>query len=95
MATYLWSHMTPWLKRNIHYVTHVGGHLSEVPFVGIHVRRGDKVTEGEAQRWEVDVSYVSSWKGSLNVSWTFRLPVLSARGVSGTYLTRDEKSLSI
>lgn len=50
VSKYLWSHTTPWLQKNIHDATH-GGDLqkfSDSPFVGIHVRRGDKIKEGEA-----------------------------------------------
>lgn len=49
--------MTPWLQNNIHHATQnddLQG-FNDSPYVGIHVRRGDKVKEGEADLIETEV----------------------------------------
>lgn len=58
MADYLWSQLTPWIKDDIKNVTCADAvaAVNNVPFVGIHVRRGDKVKRHEAEYYEAEVS---------------------------------------
>lgn len=58
MAEYLWSHLTPWVKDDMRKVTDADAvaALHNVPFVGIHIRRGDKITQHEAKFYDVEVS---------------------------------------
>lgn len=56
LADYVWSHMTPWLKNDAKLVAgdnelFNGGS----PYLGLHIRRGDKVSTGEAESTPVDV----------------------------------------
>lgn len=57
MARYFWSNLTPWLEEDIENALD----LREVdvfrqnPYVGFHIRRGDKVAEGEAEKVETKV----------------------------------------
>lgn len=56
LADYVWSHMTPWLRKDAELVSgdnelFDGGS----PYLGLHIRRGDKVSTGEAQSTPVDV----------------------------------------
>ncbi|CAM9899855.1 unnamed protein product [Ascophyllum nodosum] len=50
MARYLWSYMTPWLKRDVAIVTHAPGTdvFRESLYLGVHIRRGDKIYMKEA-----------------------------------------------
>ena len=57
MAKYLWSHMTPWLRRDVEFVTHVEETFQRSPFLALHIRRGDKITQGEAKAIDVEVRY--------------------------------------
>lgn len=43
LAKYLWSYMTPWLRKDVHFVTHAEKAFQGSPFLGLHVRRGDKL----------------------------------------------------
>ena len=43
MAKYLWSHLTPWIRKDIEFVKHYSDVFQTKPYVGIHVRRGDKL----------------------------------------------------
>ncbi|CAM9799642.1 unnamed protein product, partial [Laminaria digitata] len=54
MAKYLWSFMTPWLRNDVHFVTHAEKAFNgSAPFLGIHIRRGDKIKEAKAVAVEV------------------------------------------
>ncbi|CAM9316215.1 unnamed protein product [Laminaria digitata] len=54
MATYLWSYVAPWLRKDLDFVaSHVEETFQGSPFVGIHVRRGDKITTGEGKSYDV------------------------------------------
>ncbi|CBJ33653.1 Alpha-(1,6)-fucosyltransferase, family GT23 [Ectocarpus siliculosus] len=48
MAKYLWSNVTPWLQADVDFVTRASPSdvFQESPFLGLHIRRGDKVTHG-------------------------------------------------
>lgn len=53
MAERLWDYMTPWLKSEVDAVIRKATNSTEKetrfsPFVGIHIRRGDKIAKGEA-----------------------------------------------
>ncbi|CAM9692366.1 unnamed protein product [Scytosiphon promiscuus] len=50
MAEYLWSNVTPWLQDDVDAVVNAPptDAFRESPFLGLHIRRGDKVTSGEA-----------------------------------------------
>lgn len=50
MAQYLWAYMTPWLKRAVKIVTSSAKAqvFEELPYLGVHIRRGDKITSKEA-----------------------------------------------
>ncbi|CAM9447993.1 unnamed protein product, partial [Laminaria digitata] len=43
MAKYLWSYMTPWFRADVNFVTHAEKAFEGSAFLGIHVRRGDKL----------------------------------------------------
>ncbi|CAM9648443.1 unnamed protein product [Laminaria digitata] len=43
LAKYLWSYMTPWLRKDVHLVTHAEKVFQGSLFLGLHVRRGDKL----------------------------------------------------
>ena len=46
--------MTPWFRNDVHFVTHAEKAVDGSPFLGIHVRRGDKLyAEAEAVAVEV------------------------------------------
>lgn len=50
LLKYLWNHMTPWFRKDVDdYYSSTGTTL------GLHVRRGDKITTGEASFKHVDV----------------------------------------
>lgn len=52
-----WSRRTPWIKddvRNVTYADAVAA-VNDVPFVGIHIRRGDKVKTHEAEYYRAEV----------------------------------------
>jgi len=49
--TYIWSYMTPWLKRDINLIE---SNIFNEPYIGLHIRRGDKVIYGEAKAVEVE-----------------------------------------
>ncbi|CAN0094322.1 unnamed protein product, partial [Laminaria digitata] len=54
MAKYLWSFMTPWLRKDVNFVTHGEKAFDgSAPFLGIHVRRGDKLQK-EAKAFAVE-----------------------------------------
>lgn len=52
MADHLWRYMTPWLQDDVLTVINSVGSTQKINimslFVGIHVRRGDKLEWGEA-----------------------------------------------
>ena len=54
LANYLWSYMTPWLRNDVNFVTHAHKVVERSPFLGMHVRRGDKVVH-EATAIDVKV----------------------------------------
>jgi hypothetical protein len=43
MAKYLWSHLTPWIRKHIEFVKYYNDVFQTKPYLGIHVRRGDKL----------------------------------------------------
>ncbi|CAN0312629.1 unnamed protein product [Ectocarpus sp. 12 AP-2014] len=53
MAKYLWSNVTPWLQADVDFVTRASPSdvFQESPFLGLHIRRGDKVSQGEASMY--------------------------------------------
>lgn len=53
MAKYLWSNVTPWLKADVDFVTRAppSDVFQDSPFLGLHIRRGDKVSQGEAHMY--------------------------------------------
>lgn len=59
VSNYLWSHLTPWIKTHIYEAINgddVPENFPERKFVGVHIRRGDKVSEHEAELHEAEVS---------------------------------------
>lgn len=58
MAQYVWSQLTPWIKNDIRDVTHAdaAAGVNDVAFIGIHIRRGDKVKHHEAKFYRAEVS---------------------------------------
>eukprot|EP00903_Cladosiphon_okamuranus_P021622 g19881.t1 len=54
MARYLWGHLTPWLVEDVRAALERSDvqALRLEPYVGFHIRRGDKVAEGEADKVE-------------------------------------------
>ena len=50
MAKYLWSHMTPWLRRDVDLVKNK---FQKSPYLGMHIRRGDKLIH-EAKKVETE-----------------------------------------
>ncbi|CAB1121484.1 GT23 [Ectocarpus sp. CCAP 1310/34] len=54
MARLLWKNLTPWLQEDVRKALERPDLdvFRRKPFVGLHVRRGDKVGEGEAQKVE-------------------------------------------
>ena len=54
MATYLWSYLTPWVRNDVNVVIHAEKMVERSPFVGMHVRRGDKIAH-EAKAVDVKV----------------------------------------
>lgn len=57
MARYLWQHLTPWLEEDVRAALNRPDvqALRQKPYVGFHIRRGDKVSEGEARKVETQV----------------------------------------
>lgn len=56
MAKYLWSYIAPWLRKDLDFVAaYVERIFQGSPFLGIHVRRGDKITTGEGKSFDVKV----------------------------------------
>lgn len=58
MMRYLWSHLTPWLEKDVDIALERPDveALRQDPYVGFHIRRGDKVVEnGEANKVETKV----------------------------------------
>ena len=54
MAKYLWSYMTPWVRNDVNLVIHAEKVVEGSPFLGMHVRRGDKLAH-EAKAVDVKV----------------------------------------
>lgn len=57
MARYFWKNLSPWLEEDVRKTLDrpdVEIFRSE-PYVGFHIRRGDKVSEGEAAKVETRV----------------------------------------
>ena len=54
IARHLWSHMTPWLRNDVEFVIHAEKAVEGSPFLGLHIRRGDKIVV-EAQAIPVEV----------------------------------------
>lgn len=59
MTKFLWSHITPWLRKDIHVVTHVREKFETSPFIAVHVRRGDKIDE-LGLRFKRDVKVITT-----------------------------------
>lgn len=59
LAKYLWNHMTPWLRNDVNFVTHAEEAFEGSPFLGLHVRRGDKIGR---EATAVDVKVRSAYK---------------------------------
>ncbi|CAM9400430.1 unnamed protein product, partial [Hapterophycus canaliculatus] len=61
MASYLWKNITPWLQADVNDVIRAPptGVFRESPFLGLHIRRGDKVTSGEAA-WHPGEEYLDA-----------------------------------
>lgn len=57
MVRYFWNNLTPWLEEDIENALDRPevDVFREKPYVGFHVRRGDKVAEGEAEKVETKV----------------------------------------
>lgn len=56
MADYVWSHMTPWLRKDAELVSGNNELFNgDSQYLGLHIRRGDKVSTGEAKATPVDV----------------------------------------
>eukprot|EP00904_Undaria_pinnatifida_P006339 jgi/Undpi1/2835/HiC_scaffold_14.g06212.m1 len=93
VAKYLWSHMTPWLRKDVDFVTHIEDTFQQSPFVALHIRRGDKITQHEAQ--EIDVEeYLAAAVDYLNEDDS-RIPVDDVKGIwvaSDDYTMADEVS---
>lgn len=90
VSKYLWRHMTPWLQNNIHHATQnddLQG-FNDSPYVGIHVRRGDKVKEGEADLIETErylasaAEYLRSTEG-----------VTPVEEIEGIWVASDDSSV--
>lgn len=58
LAKYLWSNLTPWLQADANFIAHapVSAGFDQLPFLAIHVRRGDKVAEGQGDMYTCEVS---------------------------------------
>lgn len=52
MARFLWKHLTPWLEEDVRVALERPDvqALRQKPYIGFHIRRGDKVAEGEAKK---------------------------------------------
>lgn len=70
MARYLWEHLTPWLEEDVRVALERPDvqALRQKPYVGFHIRRGDKVSTGEADKMETKVRRVYVPKDK--VTWT-------------------------
>ncbi|CAM9114923.1 unnamed protein product [Laminaria digitata] len=74
MAKILWSSMTPWLRTDMHVVTHVREAFETSPFIAMHVRRGDKIEENKASFLGVEkflaaaVSYLEHQPSGMSVA---------------------------
>ena len=55
MAKLLWRSMTPWLRRDVHAVTHAKETFHRSPFIAIHVRRGDKIRQNSSLWQDTEV----------------------------------------
>lgn len=66
VAKYLWSHVTPWLQADVDFIAAAppSDVFESSPFLGLHVRRGDKISMGEAHFHPCEV-------GRLPHSWPF------------------------
>ena len=69
---YLHSHWQPWLKRDIQSILDepAPAAVLEVPYISLHVRRGDKLTTDKAH----DVKVLRAWGGSLCCNGYLWLP---------------------
>ena len=69
MIKYLWSHMTPWLRRDVDLLKNK---FKKSPYLGMHIRRGDKLVI-EAKKVETEdymeavVDYIKSKDNSLTL----------------------------
>ena len=61
MATFLWSSITPWLRQEVDVITRTWEVFETSPFIGMHIRRGDKLREtgGRVYSAEVDTTDTS------------------------------------
>lgn len=60
MAKHLWSFMTPWLREEVGLIaqaTHKGA-FERWPYIGLHIRRGDKVSTREAAFHGAEVNHI-------------------------------------
>eukprot|EP00904_Undaria_pinnatifida_P002353 jgi/Undpi1/12118/HiC_scaffold_5.g01794.m1 len=55
VAKFLWSFITPWVRRDVRQVTSLRGTFGTSPFIGLHIRRGDKLIAGRHREYRHDV----------------------------------------
>lgn len=58
MSRIMWKNITPWLAEDIRKETELPelDVFRNEPFVGLHIRRGDKISEGEMEKIDAKVS---------------------------------------
>lgn len=79
MAQYLWGRLAPWIEEDIESIVRANSTaaLSKEPYIGLHIRRGDKVSKGEAKYIDTEVGgtdgggrgVVLALPGSGRVAW--------------------------
>ncbi|CAM9749320.1 unnamed protein product [Ascophyllum nodosum] len=86
MASYLWSYMTPWLKRDIDIVVRAPKEdvFREHPFLGVHIRRGDKVANKEASNHASEEYLVAA------ESYIVRHSEMSVEDIKGIWVASDD-----
>lgn len=66
-ADHLWSNISPWLREDVEFITSVDEVFNTAPYVGLHIRRGDKISSHEAKFVGAEVRETSSAGGGERV----------------------------
>ncbi|CAM9749390.1 unnamed protein product, partial [Ascophyllum nodosum] len=86
MASNLWSFMTPWLKRDIDIVIRAPEKyvFKKYPYLGVHIRRGDKISKKEASYHASEEYFVAA------ESYIVRHSKMSVEDIKSIWIASDD-----